>query len=271
MTANNKEMDAVVSKAQKLLAKANSLKDMGSVEEAALFAAKVQELLELHKLSMSDLEIDLQDKTEPVGKGEWVLAAGFDRDKHVRYAWVETLADAVARAHFCRILVNANSTKVRFVGRPTDRYIAEWVFGQLTAVGSRLAKLDRGRHRAQVRREYKEQWNVEAPDDYVRRRMKGFRESWQLAFAYTIAKRYQDEERARRAAYDERCTALVVREDAAVAQFMAGFGTISPYAKMKETDTPHGAGYDAGVRAGKAVAIRANVVETAPKPPKQLK
>ena len=51
-----KTSENLIEKIQKLMAKAESAKNMGSTAEAEVFAAKVNEMLMKHNLSMMDVE-----------------------------------------------------------------------------------------------------------------------------------------------------------------------------------------------------------------------
>ena len=65
-----KTSENLIEKIQKLMAKAESAKNMGSTAEAEVFAAKVNEMLMKHNLSMMDVE---SYKTEsPVIESEGV-------------------------------------------------------------------------------------------------------------------------------------------------------------------------------------------------------
>ena len=59
--------DKMIDRIQKLLAHADSAKKLGNEEEAQAFAAKVNELLLKHKLSMSSVEVAAQDADDAMG------------------------------------------------------------------------------------------------------------------------------------------------------------------------------------------------------------
>lgn len=126
---------------RKLLLKADSARALGSIEEAAAFAAKANELLLRHKLEMSDVEVAEEIAADPVGD-EYVNLAALGHLKNVygnRRPWLEQLATDVARAHFCRILVIPGSKTIHLIGRHTDRLIAKYLLETLISNGERLA------------------------------------------------------------------------------------------------------------------------------------
>lgn len=124
----------------KLHAKAESCKEIGSLEEAAIFAAKVEDLLLKHKLSLSELSFEAKERKDPLGRTwlDWGRVEGMGR-KRKRTAWVEDLCSTVAQAHFCRIIVSTGSSNVAFVGRETDRQVAEFMSITLVRLADELA------------------------------------------------------------------------------------------------------------------------------------
>jgi len=118
--------EKIIDKLQKLQSKAESAATLGNEAEALAFATKVQELLSKHKLNMSVLSIKQQDEEEPMGE-DTVQTRG----KMKRAGWVVQLADAVAKAYYCGLLIMTHSDAIILVGRKTDRQIAEFVLLRL--------------------------------------------------------------------------------------------------------------------------------------------
>lgn len=138
MTQEMKTIDLI----KKLLAHAASAESLGSVEEAAAFAAKANKLLLEHKLEMTDLEVEAQDKDDKVHREyfdpsdalRWV-------GKGRRVAWLEGLVSGIARANFCRIAVISGSKKVALIGRPSDVAIVKYLITTLVREAERLSVL----------------------------------------------------------------------------------------------------------------------------------
>jgi hypothetical protein len=109
----------------KLQAMAKSAADIGNDEEAAIFAAKVQELLTKYKLTLTevtDRELEIEDPF-----GEETIDSPLGR-KSTRVKWAQMLATTIARTNFCRLLVIPSSNAVIFVGRDSDRAVAAWLW-----------------------------------------------------------------------------------------------------------------------------------------------
>lgn len=141
------QTEKVIDRIRKLLAHADSAKALGSAEEAATFAAKASELLMQHKLDISELEMQEEMDEEIVDEYFDVVAAGqlLDVDRRPmsskkRSAWLQALANQLARAHFCRVLYIKNSKILRIVGKKSDREIVLYLFTVLAREGSRLGR-----------------------------------------------------------------------------------------------------------------------------------
>jgi len=125
------ERETILSRLRKMIAHEESARTIGSVKEAEAFAEKITELLATHKLSMSEVEFFEHVEAEPVGRET------FRPDDHglkrsgKRIWWQEELADIVAKANQCRILVRPGSNIVTFVGRTTDRQVTAYQYAML--------------------------------------------------------------------------------------------------------------------------------------------
>lgn len=131
----------------KLIAHRDSAFKIQSFGEAEAFAAKINDLLLKHKLSMSEVETHEQDEKDPFGK-EWCEPKrhGFQSVTR-RVWWQEQLAYIVAEAHFCKILVSRYGNSVMFVGREHDRQVTVYLYTYLVRVlgeyGYRISRRER--------------------------------------------------------------------------------------------------------------------------------
>lgn len=121
-------MESVILKLQKLLNHERSARTIGNVHEAEAFAAKIAELLFAHKLSMSEVEIEQEERSEPVSN---------ERVDGLRAPWAGTLVMGVCEASFCRAL--SSSKGYIFIGRTTDRSTAISMYRYLAAMGKSIA------------------------------------------------------------------------------------------------------------------------------------
>jgi hypothetical protein len=58
--------NTIVAKLRKLVAHERSTRSIGSLAEAETFAAKIQDLLTAHKLSMSEIDFQAREEGEPI-------------------------------------------------------------------------------------------------------------------------------------------------------------------------------------------------------------
>lgn len=139
---------------KKLLAHADSARDLGNLEEAEAFAGKANRLLLEHKLTMSEVEMQAEDVDDPFEVTNVDMADGSisHLKRGNRLSWLEDLAVAVANAHFCRLLVVRGTRRFRLVGRESDREIAEYLLRTLADAAIRQAR----RHTDKVCREARE-------------------------------------------------------------------------------------------------------------------
>lgn len=98
--ANNNRIEAAKLKIKKLFEKANSAKEIGSIQEAITFSDKVNQLLQNYNLSLSEVitaeEIKIQQLEGP------------DRIEYgknpIEGLWEIDLIDALAKYNFCKAL-----------------------------------------------------------------------------------------------------------------------------------------------------------------------
>lgn len=229
---NNPELEKIIERVRKLQAKADSCREIGSEAEAEAFAAAVQKTLALHKLSMSDLECDEQDKNEPVGQHDLQFA------EQKAVMWRGVLANTVARAHFCSVFTYSGSSRIALVGRASDRKVAEYVFHTLLDYANKAEAASARVHGG-----------------------RGHRANFMLGFAQRVAQRYQAEAAALRAEVAATGTSLVRLDTAtaAVQSYLSGIRLSKTPVRMQH----HAAAYAAGSQAGSRARIRSNGVEGA--------
>jgi hypothetical protein len=113
--------NGVITLLQKLIRQAESAQTLGNVAEAEAFSAKVQSLLLKYRLEMTDVQIDEEQKAEPV-----------DRESIVgRGTWQGWLVQAVADSMFCYIVANVRTFHV--IGTPTNRQLCISMYTYLSA------------------------------------------------------------------------------------------------------------------------------------------
>ncbi|HKV42546.1 MAG TPA: DUF2786 domain-containing protein [Blastocatellia bacterium] len=124
---NRSKPERILDKIVKLIRYADSARSIGNVAEAEAFAARINDMLIKHKLSIGDIEregsseggiaVQLLDLAD-LGLG----------DSQERVFWSEGLAVAIAIHHFCTVLVHPQGREIYFVGRNEDRQIAMYIY-----------------------------------------------------------------------------------------------------------------------------------------------
>lgn len=219
----------------KLYRKAESAKELGSLAEAEAFASKVSQLLLEHKLEMSDIDLSEQDKTEPVGAEYW------RGTKRRRVPWEIELATILARYHFCRIFTPVKSNDILWVGRPSDRQVAMFLFTTL------IRELERIQNREYVKIYYR-------GTDLAA----GFREGFRRGALNAISKRLYDLRKS--AVTSENAIVLVNNADAAVNKYCDQKYRGGKGVKIGFDSNANNHGYAVGQRAGNSVNLRPNPV-----------
>lgn len=196
------ERQGAIEKLKKLYAHAKSAEKIGSEQEAQAFGVKIQELLSKHKLSISDIDFEKIDETDPI---EQKLVDFEDNGIEVRkrrLEWQENLALIVANAYFCKIIVISGTSLIYLVGRRTDIVVAEQMLCYMIRVAANLA------NKEYVKFFYKMR------DAGVVEAARGFRHSYLVGFTQRLQQRYKEEEEKIKAEFGKTQTALVRLTDA---------------------------------------------------------
>lgn len=121
----------ILKKIRKLIDHAESAAQIGSAAEAANFAAKVQELLDRHNLSLSDIEREKQIQSEidaePISEIDQYIAG-----------WQSRLLAVIAEANGCAAMYEKFGTQI-VVGRQSDRKVTIRIYKYFEKLASDLA------------------------------------------------------------------------------------------------------------------------------------
>lgn len=233
----------------KLVAKERGTRELGNEAEAQAFAAKVQELLTRHKLTMTEVELAAQTDDDPMGTT--VADGGGLRGRARRVGWQEGLAGVVARAHFCQILVYPGSSRVAFVGRESDREVAVYMWETLSAFANRASRADCRRFRRECKAE-----------DGDALRARGYKAAWRGAFVAGLGTRYREERARLRRELGHTAGMSLVRLDSARADVEAYAKDAYPRTRAASSVTMGGAnraGRRDGATAAATVPLQAGV------------
>lgn len=122
----------ILDKLNKLLAMSAGAKAIGSEAEAAAFAEKIQELLDRHNLSMTDVELHAAESA-PIG------IEPVNTTLERLQIWQNMLLDCIAKINGCFAVENSLGF-LAVVGRETDRKIVLNFYRFFDAQGKILAK-----------------------------------------------------------------------------------------------------------------------------------
>lgn len=230
------EIEKVLIRVKKLLNKAESCKEIGSMAEAEAFAEGAQKLLAKYKLDTSlltDVELGVKD---PMGSLHIDWSQGGVRHRRKRVAWIEWLAGHVARAHFCRILIYKGSSNILLVGRQSDREVAEYVLVKLVHAAEALAQ--EGYWKARYKAQKEGHWDTN-----------GYKAGFFYGFVNGIKEKYDRLKRSQ--TENSQAMALVyVRSDAAVVEYMNSSIKTSKASSVKGRGRGSKKGYSDGFEAG---------------------
>ncbi len=234
-----RELDRIVDRVKKLLALTSSQ----NPHEAALAAAKAQELLFRHNLSLATVEA----ATEGGGNAAYV-SDRFDSGGWMH--WRRRLLAAVARNNFCRGVSYQGTRDVGIVGEPHNVTVVRHLYAFLVREVMRLAELGAKTERGLDEEE-----------------ARAWKRSFYLGAVRTVAQRLATQ-RQRDVASDSQAAALVVRKDEeldkAYKDHFPGTGgddqeaDVPPLPPRRDTgpSRPRRAdGYRAGVLAGRTIPL----------------
>lgn len=259
----------ILDKLGKLKAHMDSCKAIGSEAEAEAFAGMLNRLLARHKLEMTDIQYSFHLKEEPVEEviigGEykrsgrrWVYSKFPDVEiGKKRVEWAERLAQVIAEAHSCQMLVITGSSRLVFVGRKTDIEVAEYLFFVMMRTADTLSNKAYKRIRSQLRREANGDKQLTSA---LLAETHGYKQSFLLGFISRIHERFQEEKR--KIEHDTSRTALIrlSYEVLAVRDYLAkkkfkGADRLSGRTKNFNED-----GYEHGRKVADGLGLRANAM-----------
>jgi len=152
--------DKIIDKIQKLKAKAESAKEIGNVEEAAIFSAKVSELLQKHNLDIAEINTEDTDST----------IAGIESDDlNLNERWKINLLSTICQFNFCQAIYTRHPKGARYtrsgrikttyesartatiVGTPENVEVVKYLFSVLSDQFQTMAKANWNNKLADVR------------------------------------------------------------------------------------------------------------------------
>ncbi len=166
----------IIEKVQKLHGMAKSAEDIGSLEEAKVFAAKVKKMMDEHKLSMSDIAYEEYSEADIQRFCVRWSEYGY-KDTTRRCQWTSSLCGRLAEYNSCRMFICQGTNACMLYGREEDIAAMKTLLYVLVPV---LIVLDEAAY-------HKIYWEVRPPKSDMSEQerkgiLKGFRLSWKLGF-----------------------------------------------------------------------------------------
>ena len=240
-------MTEIVNKIRKLHAQAEGAKEIGSMAEAEAFAKKVKELMDRHKIDMSQIEFNDYDEEDVENMVVFWSEYGH-KDLKRKEMWTSQLAVTVAMYCNCRVLTRIGSNMVSVWGRKTDLDVVSYTLQTLTPICLKLCK-----------RAYHEiYWEVRPLEPYERKAiLKGFRASWKIGFIQGVQRGLEEAEKKIAETADS--TALI-RVSGMMEKVDDYLATNMKLKKSKRSRYQHNSrGFNEGFDTGKAVGGRSRL------------
>ncbi|HET9536987.1 MAG TPA: hypothetical protein VFP43_16885 [Mesorhizobium sp.] len=175
----------MIAKLVKMQASREGEAALGNTAAAEAFAAAINRMLIEYELHPSELDYARATDQDPVIEVRVDLTKYNIDHKRRRIAWQEALARTVAKAHLCDFLVCRGSNQIWFVGTKSHATVAEYVFGTLVPIASRLSYLGMRKYSDDLKRKTGSWAGID-----------GFQQAWLDAFITRINERFDEARQA---------------------------------------------------------------------------
>lgn len=228
--------DKLIDKIRKLITKQKSAEEIGSLAEAAIFAAKIQDLLTKYNLEIADIG-DAQEKPK---MGKAVFSDIKTRKNEGE--WEPLLYSVLAKFNYCMLITHSSGSIINFVsliGTKDNIEIVKFLGDQLQAKIRILEKMD---------------WQEHGRDTSEKRNT--FRRGYFLGAISGIEKQLRDQRDAQMAAQCK-VTSLVVQTDKDLKEAVSKlFGSLSTKKAGKSSSS---VGKVLGKQRGEGISINKGV------------
>jgi hypothetical protein len=250
--------EKIIDKLRKLLRQSEGEKAIGNTEAAALFGEKVQSLLTQHNLSMSDIELtEVENDAQSV---ESVLFHASDSKKSSK--WQHALLHLLGTANQCKVIGNVKSNSYYIIGTENDRRIVTMLFVYFSDLAQHFAdkELIAQRNSTDIA--------VQVSAKFTEGRQ--FKNSFLYGFATTVGQRILKAAETKKAEAQSQVEQLqleapknaLVRLDNVLAKIQEVKNREHPKLQSANLNAKVVRnGYEAGVQAGKAVALTASTLK----------
>lgn len=232
----------IIEKLKKLIRHEQSVRAIGNVGEAKNFAAKIQELLDAHNLSMSQIDIDeAQSSMNRSTDGQQAI-----------HEWQKIFINNLAELNGCQCVFQRSS--ISLVGSEEDRLIVFEIYRYFEKLARDFAENNL------------KEWKLTAEYNRKRKKLhhsKLFKKSFLLGFVRALLYRFKERHAAaKRAASNEQAIIFIGNKLAEANRWIVQNLQIrttqinqTKHSKLKAD------AYGKGVRAGNSVALTTKTVE----------
>lgn len=230
----NDQSEAIKSKIEKLFKKAESAKELGSLQEAETFMAKAQEILTKYNIEQSELNLG-DEQENPVGY-EVINMGEAHNWKKTDGRWLIQLYHVVGQHNFCKVVINrtpGTSQVITLIGEDHNRDVVKFMCSNIIP---------------KIRNLEKDRWK----EYHGSEKRNAFRRAYLSGAAAGIGAKLSEQRKQDKAKY-EGLTGIIVLKDQLVDE-----KTAEIFGKLKQSRSRRLSANDAGARGysdGKKVKV----------------
>ena len=135
----NQQQQQILARIAKLIAHSKSAEQMGSLEEAATFAAKANDLLLEYNLSMADVNALNEQKADPFANWKYSETISY-KDNQSGSKWRYMLMQTLVEHNFCNFTFQRALKQLRVYGDMQNVDVVVWMYHFISMGLLRLAQ-----------------------------------------------------------------------------------------------------------------------------------
>jgi hypothetical protein len=275
--------ESIIQKIQKLTAKAESSREIGNVEEAAMFSAKVTELLTKHNLEISD--IDVEDNEDVTGDRADDLGLSIKQGK-----WTIHLLSIIGEYNYCEIIYHTSrkyngrgrvvkeaKASATIIGRPDNVEVTKYLYSVLKRQFEQMSKGYWNTYIKSIKKRVSEMTGIPAakiknPAKYVSgvTTRQSFYKSFYLGAVKGVKDKLEAQFKEAEQTYGAKITDLMIVNDGDIKSYMSEHFPDVKQMSSRRTKID-GSAYRQGVEAGKSSSFAKGVASGATVATKMLK
>lgn len=251
--------NSILSKIQKLAAKAESAKELGNLAEATAFSAKVSEMLTTHNLAMSDINVEDEDEVNGFDERDLGLTSSQGR-------WTISLLTVLCKHNYCDSVYTQTGKKdykVTIIGQPENVEVVKYLYSVLKRQFETIAKQEWKTYLEQKRAEIQKKHVEEGAVTPIHKKI--IAKPWKYFYGvisrskYTtsffkgavsgVSSKLNAQRKEAEKLYGSKITDMVIVKDADVKEYMRkAFPDLGTFSTRKSTVNREA--YNNGVKAG---------------------